>query len=64
MRHRDEIKSLIDNGQYAEAFRNEMLDIQKNAYDKGEEGKYDGAAKQALDAEIGFIKEYGVPKTK
>jgi len=64
MRHRDEIKALIDDGQYAEAFRNEVLEIQKNAYDKGEEGKYDAAIRQAIDTEIDYIKEYGVPKTK
>ena len=64
MRHRDEIMELIDRGEYAEAFRNEVLEIRKNAFDNGEEGKYDGAIKQALEAEINYIKEHGVPKSK
>lgn len=80
--HKNAIKELIDQGEYAEAFRNELLEIRKNEYDKsvadfkenhpGQEptwddlnfGKYDAASKAAIEQEIAFIREFGVPNTK
>jgi len=47
----------INEGNYADAFRNEVYEIKMKFGDK-----YDGAIKQAIDANANYLKEYGNPK--
>ena len=57
--YKDRLIEQINNGNYADAFRNEVYEIK---YLFG--NKYDGAIKQAIEANRNYILEFGNPKVK
>ena len=57
--YKDELIMQINNGNYSDAFRNEVFELKKLFGDK-----YDGAIKQAIVANRKYLQEYGNPKVK
>jgi hypothetical protein len=55
--YRDRLISQINNGNYADAFRNEVYEIKHLFGDK-----YDGAIKQVIEANRNYLKNFGNPR--
>jgi hypothetical protein len=55
--YKDRLIEQINNGNYADAFRNELYEIKHLFGDK-----YDGAIRQAIDANRNYLTEFGNPR--
>ncbi|MCL2054435.1 MAG: hypothetical protein FWG90_08415 [Oscillospiraceae bacterium] len=54
--YKEKLIKQINDGNYADAFRNEVYEIKMKFGDK-----YDGAIKQAIEANADYLKEFGNP---